>query len=129
MNKNRNKLLSIIVLISLFIQVNQIGVYYLLFEFNQNKIANTVCEKVVVHCDGKCFLKKQIARSSDEETKQTKSTSPLKTKIIELIGSDYVNKEVYFSNPSIHSSNNFQIRQTALLVSGYFNSIDPPPKA
>lgn len=129
MKQAYNKILSTLVLIALFIQVNQVGVYYLLFELNQNKIANTVCEKVVVHCDGKCFLKKQIAKSENEESKQTKSTAPLKTKTIELIGSDYLNREMLITNSSILSASNFHIRQTSVLMTGYFNSVDPPPKA
>ncbi len=129
MKQKINKLFSVLVLIALFMQVNQIGVYYLLFEFNQNKIANTVCEKVVVHCDGKCFLKKQIAKTSDEDSKQTKSTAPIKTKTIELIGSDYISKEILSQNSTNITGSNFQIKNSSILFTGFYNSVDPPPKA
>jgi len=120
---------SIFLLIPLFLQVNQIAVFYFLFDLNQRGISDSVCEKKVSYCNGKCYLNKQIKKATDEETKSSKSTIPSKSKIIELVGSDYIIKENLSSKTSFVPNLKFIYFTSEILPLIYTASIDKPPQS
>ncbi len=55
---------------ALFVQVNAIPLDYLLFRLNQQEISQTLCEHKVPHCNGHCYLMKQIAKSATANTEK-----------------------------------------------------------
>ena len=72
------KLVVIILMFSLvlqgFMSLGLTGMYWL----NKKYIADKLCinkSKPAMHCHGKCYLKKQLAKSSEEENEQSKTST------------------------------------------------------
>ena len=70
----------LMVFIMLFTSLNKL-VYYAGYALNKNYIAKVLCEnkaKPKLHCNGKCFLAKQLKQAEKNEQKQN---SPLKNQV------------------------------------------------
>lgn len=80
---------TVMMMVLLFIQINQIAVFQFMFYLNQSNISKSNCERVVVNCNGKCFLAKQVTKN--DETPATVPAKPSSIKIIELVSLDYLN--------------------------------------
>ena len=52
-------------IVAITLQVNAVPLDYALFRLNQGHIARTQCEHKTPHCDGHCFLAKQIAKTGN----------------------------------------------------------------
>ncbi|NUQ82080.1 MAG: hypothetical protein HUU10_10775 [Bacteroidetes bacterium] len=61
------RLTAVLTILVLFIQINSVAWLTFWFSFNQKEISETVCEKVVVECNGKCYLSKQIEKETQSE--------------------------------------------------------------
>lgn len=109
----------------LFIQVNQIAWFQMMFYLNQSSIAKTNCERVVLNCNGKCYLAKQMAKNTEQPATTNPKTSS--TKIIELISLEYVGFQ--FPN-SYHLIGNltFTLSIESLTGSDFLYSEFRPPK-
>ncbi|HEY3876143.1 MAG TPA: hypothetical protein VGM92_11755, partial [Candidatus Kapabacteria bacterium] len=59
-----SKWLSWLGIIALLVQMNAMPLDYMLFRLNQQEIARTMCEHKMPHCNGHCYLMKQIAKTS-----------------------------------------------------------------
>ena len=46
-------------------QLNAVPLDFLLFRLNQNEIARTMCEHKMPHCNGNCYLMKQLAKTAN----------------------------------------------------------------
>jgi hypothetical protein len=71
--------ITLLVLIGLTVQINYVAVCCALFEMNRKAIAETSCEKKTPHCNGHCFLKKQVAAAEEEQPATAEKRSPNKT--------------------------------------------------
>jgi hypothetical protein len=75
----------IIVLCSLVLQSIQTLSYTALYQLNKKFIAEKLCEnksRPQMHCNGKCYLKKQLAKSTEEQN-SNKPSATLKFENIE----------------------------------------------
>jgi hypothetical protein len=50
---------------ALIVQLGVVPLDFLLFRLNQNEIARTLCEHKMPHCNGNCYLMKQLAKSAN----------------------------------------------------------------
>jgi hypothetical protein len=57
-------------LLTIGIQLNALPLDFLLFRLNQNEIARTMCEHKMPHCNGNCYLMKQLAKSANAESEK-----------------------------------------------------------
>ena len=83
------RIMTVLMILLLFVQVNQIAVFQFMFYMNQANISKSNCERVVVNCNGKCFLAKQVQKNA--ETSATAPTKPSSVKVIELVSLEYLN--------------------------------------
>jgi len=49
------------------VQLNAVPLDFLLFHLNQDQIARTMCEHKMPHCNGNCYLMKQLAKSTNAD--------------------------------------------------------------
>ena len=61
------KLFAWLGIAALMVQLNAVPRDYLLFRINQDHIAQTLCEHTTPHCNGHCFLAKQIKNAGNAE--------------------------------------------------------------
>lgn len=83
------RITTVLMILLLFVQVNQIAVFQFMFYLNQANISKSNCERVVVNCNGKCFLAKQVQKNA--ENTATAPTKPSSVKVIELVSLEYLN--------------------------------------
>ncbi|MBN8704467.1 MAG: hypothetical protein J0L62_01220 [Bacteroidetes bacterium] len=124
-----SRLIPVIALLLVFIQVNRIGMIYGLFFLKQQSIANSVCEKKVVACDGKCYLKKQVKAVDEEEQPDPLKAgeSQLPKLISKLSVSEFTQQPAILPGlvcklTSFRKNNDFQTLST-----GYTSELIKPP--
>jgi hypothetical protein len=61
------KLLTWIGIAAITVQLNAVPLDFLLFRINQDQIARTLCEHKMPHCNGNCYLMKQLAKSANAD--------------------------------------------------------------
>lgn len=71
------KVLALIGIAALVLQLNAVPFEAFLFHLNQAYIAKNLCEHKVPHCNGHCFLMKQMAKSSNAAKDKNSERSPL----------------------------------------------------
>jgi hypothetical protein len=59
------KILAWLGIAAISVQLNAVPLNFLLFRLNQNEIARTLCEHKMPHCNGNCYLMKQLAKSAN----------------------------------------------------------------
>lgn len=65
-------------IVAITLQINAVPLDYLLFRINQDYIASSLCEHKMPHCNGHCFLMKQMAKTNaSSDKKAARSTSLL----------------------------------------------------
>ncbi|BDS15095.1 hypothetical protein AsAng_0058790 [Aureispira anguillae] len=85
---------NILLLLLITAQTTKVVVVYVAFKWNQNFIAETLCENKTrpqLKCDGKCYLKKQISKQQKEEK------SPLHSKKGQSFDYFVLQEKVWFS--------------------------------
>jgi hypothetical protein len=113
-----------ILLFSLVFQSLQIVGFTALYELNKKFIAEKLCEnrsRPQMHCEGKCCLKKQLAKSAGQ---QNDNKSPV-TKIENLV---YQVESFFSINACCHQSleNCFPVTRSNI-VKGFYKNIFHPP--
>jgi|GEM_PF-2895869 len=108
------------------VQLNAIPLDYLLFRLNQEHIARTQCEHKTPHCNGHCFLMKQIANAG--KSNDGTSTNDIKTEqsFGQLDGQFLVtslNSFTLFSSPV-----NFFTHIVQPLAPGWHSTPHQPPR-
>ncbi len=71
--------IAILVLFGIIAQINCVAVYCGLFSMNRKAIAAAVCEKKTRDCCGRCFLKKQIASTQENQPASNEKAPPNKS--------------------------------------------------
>jgi hypothetical protein len=61
------KLLTWIGIAAISVQLGAVPLDFLLFRLNQDQIAQTMCEHKMPHCNGNCYLMKQLAKSANAD--------------------------------------------------------------
>ncbi len=67
------KLLTSIGIAAIVLQLNAVPLSYFLFHLNQDEIARTLCERKMPHCNGHCYLVKQIAKNAAQNSDRQSS--------------------------------------------------------
>ena len=62
------RLLTWLGIAAITVQLNAVPLDFLLFRLNQDQIARTMCEHKMPHCNGNCYLMKQLAKSTNADT-------------------------------------------------------------
>ncbi len=62
------RLLTWLGIAAITLQLNAVPLDFLLFRLNQDQIARTMCEHKMPHCNGNCYLMKQLAKSTNADT-------------------------------------------------------------
>jgi hypothetical protein len=71
------KLTSWLGIVAIAVQLNAVPFSLLLFHINQENIARTQCEHIMPHCNGHCYLMKQLAKTNgNDNDKKTERTGP-----------------------------------------------------
>lgn len=116
-----SKVIAVIILLFFSFYVNANLFSYFLFKVNQKVIIKDCCEKIVINCEGKCYLNKSIDKNekstNSENEIQRISISPVlffETKKLDLI---YTSKSEIISQYSFLN-----------ISSGYTFLEDKPPK-
>jgi len=111
------------ILLQTFSQVVIVGSYYA----NKDFIAKNLCEnkdKPQMHCDGKCCLKKKLAKEGKEQAPTSRNQKS--EQVINLFCSDNqfkITPPVFFLNPISHFS------YDDLHTCAYHHSVFHPPSA
>jgi len=106
MVNNLRKILSGILLLTLFLNTNYALMYYGVFKINQDFLSEELCEKKTTDCNACCYLNKKI----DEENGDAKTSAPnvkLKQKLSEYTVKDF--HPLKNINPSLYSFVDFNI--------------------
>ncbi len=64
------KLLTWLGIAAISVQLNVVPLDFMLFRLNQDQIARTLCEHKMPHCNGNCYLMKQLAKSANAENEK-----------------------------------------------------------
>lgn len=121
-----NKLLIHIVVLSLSMQSLQTVGTFISFKLNQDFIAKVLCvnkDKPEKGCNGKCHLKKQLKKQT-EENKQSAATVEFREII--LISQNFKKSKTHFIPESKINVGLFCIREPKR---GFHSNIFHPPKA
>ncbi|MDP4198673.1 MAG: hypothetical protein Q8922_10085 [Bacteroidota bacterium] len=51
-------------ILAIWVQVNAVPLDYVLFRLNRDQIVRTQCERKMPHCNGHCYLTKQLAKNT-----------------------------------------------------------------
>ncbi|MCB0723507.1 MAG: hypothetical protein KDC73_02305 [Ignavibacteriae bacterium] len=120
--------IAIVMVVMLFLQTNYLLVFYGLFQLNRKALTEEVCEKKVEGCNACCYLNKKM--NEDEQNSQTAPDPVRKPATKENIKlSEYVVNFINLANISYNDLLNYTRISESLYSSGYFGSIDHPPKA
>jgi hypothetical protein len=99
---------------------------YLDYTIHYKYISTVLCEnkdKPMMHCNGKCYLKKQLSQASTQETQSTSSNS------YKILQEEIQTKNYYFSfvsyNPMKLSDFYFYSEK---IPSGFLKQPTPPPQ-
>jgi hypothetical protein len=57
---------ALVGILSVFLQVNAVGLMYVLYYCNQDILSATVCERKTADCHAKCYLDKQIKNNEEQ---------------------------------------------------------------
>lgn len=124
-----NRLTTILLLLLVLFQPLSKVWMVVSFKINQKEIAKTLCVKKAIQkntCQGKCQLKKQLAKAEEQENKQPSTT--LKEKVETLYcnnneSSELLNKSESFERKLFHPySRNF-------CSTDYLSDIFHPPES
>jgi hypothetical protein len=95
----------------------------LLFRLNQNEIARTMCEHKMPHCNGNCYLMKQLAKSANADAAKRAERFGF-----QLSGHYLPSETGDFSIPSFEKKSGFASFIDNISV-GFQTTLDQPPKA
>lgn len=101
------------------------------YMINYDYIVNKLCEnrdKPEMHCNGKCYLTKQLAKEAADEDKNPFSNNSQKTKIPQYIISEKL-PEFYFAHSVEFNSKKNLGYKPNLYTSLFISEILHPPRA
>jgi hypothetical protein len=111
--------------LAIFLQVNSVALVTLLFSVNEQQIAATQCEKATPHCNGQCFLKKQMKVAAEDSGGATNSNES--SRHLPSISGDYLQSDI--SLTATHHAVEFvhqDLRQR--IIQGHIRSVFNPPR-
>jgi len=109
---------------AIVVQLNSVPFSLLLFNINQENIARTQCEHKMPHCNGHCYLMKQLAKSSGNETdKQTQRFVSL------LDGQFLISSENNLSPLSCSTKSKFALNNDGSVLPGWPSMLLQPPRS
>jgi len=109
-------------LLTIGIQLNAVPLDFLLFRLNQNEIARTLCEHKMPHCNGNCYLMKQLAKSANAESEKRAGRF-----LLQLSGQYLSSKTGDFSFFSFAKSSGFA-SFIDNISAGFPTTLDQPPE-
>ena len=118
---------ALLAALAIFLQVNTILVFTALYSLNEQGIAGSVCENIAPHCNGQCYLKKQIQASQDEGS-QKNATQGEHSQRVQQISFEYLRSEAS-PNLEASSSRHLYVEPIEVLQTGTSPDIFNPPKA
>jgi hypothetical protein len=118
---------TILLLAAMVAQMSSRFVVLLDFELNKDYIAKNLCEnrdKPKSCCKGKCYLKKQLAKTDKEENVPSGKTG--KNKIEELFCNSFkkVNNRIFY----VIQNDNYPASKNEIAVHNYVASVFHPPQ-
>ena len=119
--------IAVLMLVGMLIQINSVFVCYGLFFLNQKSIAETVCEKKTMECDGHCFLQKKIAATSETESVPTEKQIPTNTRQELLNAMPGILAVMQQAPLTETNTRTFTALHSSFLLDGVFRQIDHPP--
>jgi hypothetical protein len=111
--------------LAIFLQVNSVALVTVLFSANEQQIAATQCEKATPHCNGQCFLKKQMKAAAEESGNATNTNESLRH--LPSISGDYLQSDVSVAAtqpPAEFVNRNLRERT----IQGHIRSVFNPPR-
>ena len=113
------KITIVILLLSLVIQCLQSIGFTGLYLLNKQQIANKFCQnksKPLLHCNGKCHLRKQVAKSAKEREDKASNSNNINTVVfvVEPFQSFVVSYSTVTSQFVIHTTPPLQGFQTSI---------------
>ena len=120
------KLLSIVLMLAIIAQGTVSLAIYAYYAINKETIAKTLCvnkSKPMLHCQGKCYLSKQLKKAEENEKKQSQSLRE-KDEVISF----QLNSLAIAYIPTYHLVGLWGTTSISLL-SAPVGSIDQPPSA
>lgn len=118
-------LISLTLLFAMGVSINRTACVILLFQWNQKGISETACEKIVLSCEGKCFLKKQIEQKEPINEQPTSQATLLNDR---NLFQDYFFVDHSFGFDQLVKLQ-FMTIHSHLYTSEFTLSIDRPPTA
>lgn len=113
-------------LMAITVVLQSLSLLYVECEYNLNKayVSNVLCvnrDKPQMHCDGKCFLKKELNRNADHQRNDQNTTSSISL----LLFFEQLRDEYIFPAPTVISPG----QVPAFLSAGYTDTAVRPPTA
>jgi hypothetical protein len=113
-------------LMAMTVVLQSLSLLYVECEYTLNKayVSNVLCvnrDKPQMHCDGKCFLKKELNRNADRQHNDQNSTTSLSL----LLFFEHPLQDFIFPTASMISPGTLP----ALISAGYTDTAGRPPTA
>ncbi len=110
-------------IVALILQMNAVPLDYVLFRLNQQEITRMLCEHKMPHCNGHCYLMKQIAKAAtaNAEKRAERFGFQLSGQYLSS-GSNIISldlRENWFGSHSFVDN----------LLIGFHTTVDQPPRA
>ncbi|MBK8552488.1 MAG: hypothetical protein IPL53_16030 [Ignavibacteria bacterium] len=116
-----SKIIPILLIIIFSVYVNNGLFSYLLFKCNQEEIVSDCCEKIVINCEGKCYLLKSIEKNDKEASEKREN---LKESVNPVLYCHKVKSNLRNTNRPIPLFQYYAMQTSE----GYFFLEDNPPK-
>jgi hypothetical protein len=116
------KLFTWLGIAAISVQLGAVPLDFLLFRLNQDQIARTLCEHKMPHCNGNCYLMKQLAKSTNANNEKRTERFTLQ------LSGQYLRSEV--NNLACFASSNCNVpiciaRNT---LPGFHTTVLQPPR-
>ncbi|NTV46147.1 MAG: hypothetical protein HGB11_06425 [Chlorobiales bacterium] len=121
--------IAVLMLTGMLLQINCVFVYYGLFFLNQKAISETVCEKRVMDCCGRCYLQKKIDTAHDPQPASSGQQSSSKT-LEDLLNMMHgLLPDSQYSHRASSTGSRFTSGAASFLPDGVMPPIEHPPNA
>jgi hypothetical protein len=111
-------------IVAVSLQINAIPLDYFLFRLNQDHIVQTECERKVPHCNGHCFLMKQIKKTDNAENdkRSERFSAPLDGQFLQSAENIFM-----LSMPASHQTT--PISLGSRILTGFPTTLLQPPRS
>ena len=121
--------ISVLMLVGMLLQINSALVCYGLFSLNQKAIAETLCERKMTDCSGRCFLLKTINTTTDTQPASSGKQTSSKTLEELLNAMPGLLPDLQHALLNLSTGNRFAASLVSSLSDGVPPSIDQPPNS